>query len=189
MPPKENEMDTFENEPEHLDNAKKEVSSDSSEHSAPNMDPFSAIASVLGESENLLFNSENQPSEEEHPDANLSEEELVDKYISNVFENGLDTNMILQSHCPICGFRRKKAVEMVALKKTFGKFRLHRTNPENSDENPQCVVGIATMCQNCGHFDIFGTLIQDVLYYLRGKGDKCKGQVETLGTTGGHTNE
>lgn len=199
MPPKENKMGSFTNEPKYPDDAE-EVNEGTpiTKSESPN-DPISMLGSLgtvfSAASGRILFNSEDQPGDdtseedEENPDANLTEEELVDKYISNVFENGLDTNMILQSRCPICGFQRKKAVEMIVLKKKFGRFYLHHPNPENSGENPHLVVGISTMCQNCGHFDIFGTLIQDVLYYLRGKGDKCKGRVEALGTRGGSTNE
>ena len=95
-------------------------------------------------------------AEPKNPDED--EEQMMEKYCKNVCDTGvLDTNFIKNVACPVCGFKIKKASKLFATK----NFKAHD-------------VGIATICQNCGHFDIYGTDINNLLFYLQGKGNKCK---------------
>lgn len=103
----------------------------------------------------------------ENLNENIDLEAIADQVIGNVFENGLDLDFILTSTCPICGFRKKDAMEMTVMKKGY----IHRLMRGETPTNP--VVGVTTMCQNCGHVDIFGYDIHNILYYLQGRGDKC----------------
>lgn len=110
-----------------------------------------------------------ETEESKDPDAGLTEEELVDKYICNVFERGfVDVPFIMDIPCSACMFKRKRAKEMVVYKNKM----LHRIFPGEEKLPSDKVVGLVTMCQNCGHVDVFGCDIDDILLYLRGKSKK-----------------
>lgn len=135
----------------------------------------SVFQSLAPKSDNVVFDADEEPTTEEapqeDPDAGLTEEELIEKYICNVFERGsVDVPFILDVPCSVCMFKRKKAKEMVVYRNKL----LHRIFPGEEKLPNDQVIGVVTMCQNCGHLDVFGCDIDDVLLYLRGKTKKQK---------------
>ena len=83
---------------------------------------------------------------------------------TNVFENHqIDDKFIETRRCTICGETKKRMVDMIAVKKTgmFSKTKVRKK------------IGRITVCQNCGHFDIYTHNPIDVLLYLRGDGHLC----------------
>lgn len=152
-------------EEEYLFSSEEEKEEPPIEENVPKLTP-------VGEPEVIDEHEHGHHHYDDHPvinpgDEHLTEQQWMEKYTKNVAKDGLDIAFILKSQCPICGFKNKKAVEMIVRKGNVIQ-RIFDTTPINP------VIGITTMCQNCGHIDMFGTKIENVLFYLRGKGDKCQ---------------
>lgn len=112
---------------------------------------------------------------------NNNEEKKENKeYVAtNVFENHqVDDKFIETRRCTICGETKKRMVDMIAVKKTgmFSKIKVKKK------------IGRITVCQNCGHFDIYTYNPIDTLLYLRGDGHLCdftEGNVQLVEATKG----
>ena len=95
---------------------------------------------------------------------NEEKKENTDYVPTNVFENHqIDDKFIETRRCTICGETKKRMVDMIAVKKTgmFSKTKVKKK------------IGRITVCQNCGHFDIYTYNPIDTLLYLRGDGHLC----------------
>lgn len=109
---------------------------------------------------------------------NEEEKKENDEYIpTNVFDNHqVDDKFIETRRCTICGETKKRMVDMIAVKKTgmFSKTKVKKK------------IGRITVCQNCGHFDIYTFNPIDTLLYLRGDGHLCdftEGNVQLVEAT------
>lgn len=109
---------------------------------------------------------------------NEEEKKENEEYIpTNVFENHqVDDKFIETRRCTICGETKKRMVDMIAVKKTgmFSKTKVKKK------------IGRITVCQNCGHFDIYTFNPIDTLLYLRGDGHLCdftEGNVQLVEAT------